>query len=236
MKPLTPLLLSILLYIPVNLSAQDSPSKWHWGLGAGVNTLWIPKGGMDVNIGLAKDEKKASIKRVGNQFGYQFMGNVRYHFNKRWGLAGGIGITKANSRAYRKIKHEGHFLGIPTESITFDTIALKHLLLDAKVSVRFQITNYEPRELNINLFLDLGAVGELLLKNKATYSYSRNYNDYSYSHGKLNMAPVAPFIAVGMVGQHFDLSLGFSLLSYSSAQDNHSYGAVLTRLTYSWYF
>lgn len=236
MKPVISFLVALLIYLPFNLAAQQAPSKWRWGVGVGINSLYIPKGGGNINLLFAQDNKEATITRVGNRFGFQINSLGCYQFNKRWSLIGGLGITKAESKAYRKINHDGYFLFLSSNYISWDTIVLKYLLLDLRLNIRFQITTFDPSYSNINLFIDLGTIGEFPLVNHSSYSYNVDYSDFYYTHGKLSLEPLTPYIALGLIGKHFDGSLGFSLLTNKNTKDDHSYNTLLTRFTINRYF
>ena len=231
----------IIVFICINaaLFSQTEIPKWHFGIGAGVTSLRLHKGDMfkKADILIAASEKEATIDRMGNHYGWQANTTVSYFLGKHIRLLGGIGITKAQSKAYLETDYVGHFFGFPVNSTTWDTVNLKYLLLDLPVYFRWQIVKEDNPNLVFKFFMDLGLTAELPLVNKSSFSQERSNGDYYFGKLKLDNK-VFPFVAIGFMGSDkIGLSLSWTFIgNEKSGEIDFNYNSTLTRLTLNRFF
>ncbi|MEZ4933044.1 MAG: hypothetical protein R2788_13110 [Saprospiraceae bacterium] len=231
----------ILLFtcITFTLPSQTEVPKWRFGIGAGVSSLRLHKGDFfnNINLVIAASEKRTEITRLGNHFSWQVNSTVSYYLGRHLRLQGGLGITKGQSRAYRKTIDEGYVFFIPFKTTTWDTVDQKYILLDIPLYIRWQMVEEDNPNLVFKFFMDVGFVAELPLVNQS--SLRQKVSDGDYYSVKLKLTrKTFPFFGIGfMADDKISLVLSWTFISNSRYDvADTPFNSTLTRLTLNRYF
>ena len=228
------LLLIFSLSMLSNISAQNETAKWRFGVGMGANSLSLKK-----NWGL---NTKSSLGIKGNHVGFQGNASVYYLANKHFWIISGLGVTQAESNAYRESHTESFLI---TEKIArYDTVMQKLILLDLPLSLRWQIVAEDNEDWNVKFFMNLGFHIYTPLKQDLMYGHREIRNQtlgsetLETSSGKLKVEPPSLLFSFGfMLSRHATIEFGWNRINTRATNvSGVRYKSRLTSLTFAWVF